>query len=202
MADLKLKPPVTNDTGLSAAELIAIALSAFWIIAVGIFFLVLPPATNVEDRVDSLRIVMIVIAVFMPVAMIWVAAIAARSARIVRAEGERLRVAVDGMRETYVATQATKVDASTAPTVEKTLSEIAEAAKKTESTLATFASSREGRGMHARPVVGKVDDEDQQPALALGTSTEDMAPPLSRPDLIRALNFPDTDKDAEGFAAL
>ena len=43
---------------------------------------------------------------------------------------------------------------------------------------------------------------EEQPALALGTPVEDTAPPLSRDDLIRALNFPDTDKDVEGFAAL
>ena len=43
---------------------------------------------------------------------------------------------------------------------------------------------------------------EDQPALALGTSAEDMAPPLSRSDLIRALNFPDNEQDTTGFSAL
>ena len=44
--------------------------------------------------------------------------------------------------------------------------------------------------------------EENQTSLALGTRAEVMAPPLERSDFIRALNFPETAEDHEGFAAL
>ena len=43
---------------------------------------------------------------------------------------------------------------------------------------------------------------DDQPKLALGTTAEEISPPISKPDLVRALNFPDTEGDEVGFAAL
>jgi hypothetical protein len=43
---------------------------------------------------------------------------------------------------------------------------------------------------------------DDQPTLALGPTSDDMAPPLDRFDLIRALNFPNDEHDSDGFAAL
>ena len=43
---------------------------------------------------------------------------------------------------------------------------------------------------------------DEQPGLALGTPAEDLRPPLSVTDFIRALNFPETPEDKAGFRAL
>lgn len=199
MTESKLNSVLINDTGASATEVIAVILSVVWMAGVGLFFLVLPPAQTAESAVDSLRIVMTLIAVFMPVAMIWVAAAAARSARIIRAESERLHAAIDGMRQTYVSDRANQPNA---PTVERKLQEIAQAAKKTETALATFASSRDTQPSTLAITSARNAVPDDQPALALGTSAEDMTPPLPRKDLIRALNFPDTDQDEEGFAAL
>ena len=44
--------------------------------------------------------------------------------------------------------------------------------------------------------------QDEQPALALGTPAEELRPPLSVADAIRALNFPENPDDREGFRAL
>jgi len=44
--------------------------------------------------------------------------------------------------------------------------------------------------------------EAEQPRLALGTPAEALAPPVSRDDFIRALNFPETESDRDGFRAL
>jgi len=41
-----------------------------------------------------------------------------------------------------------------------------------------------------------------QTSLALGTTAEEITPPLSTDTFIRALNFPETEKDTEGFTAL
>jgi len=199
MNETKPKPVLINDTGTSATEVIAVVLSLVWMAAVGLFFLVLPPTQSVEGSIDSLRIVLILIAIFMPVAMIWVAAAAARSARIMRDEANRLHAAIDGMRQTYVSDRANQPNA---PAVERKLQEIAQVTKQTETALATFASSRENQGPAVAITSVRSTSPDDQPALALGTSAEDLTPPLPRADLIRALNFPDTDQDTEGFAAL
>ena len=43
---------------------------------------------------------------------------------------------------------------------------------------------------------------DDQQALALGTTVEDITPPLPIEDFIRAMNFPETAEDEAGFTAL
>ncbi|MEJ6478979.1 MAG: hypothetical protein QNL92_09900 [Octadecabacter sp.] len=187
---------------VSATEWIAIALSMIWLAFVSVFFMSMPASDPaiIGEGLDSLRFVMTLMAIFLPVAMIWVAAAAARSARIVREESRRLQVAIDGMRQTYVAdrqARGTGIESS----VERKLNEIAKATQKTETALATFATSREAVRPRVVPTKAE-DDRDDQPTFALGTSADEMAPPIARPDLIRALNFPDTENDEVGFAAL
>lgn len=67
-----------------------------------------------------------------------------------------------------------------------------------------FATSRERAQASAQgpqpPRTGERREE--QPRLALEPRAEDDSPPLAHADLIRALNFPDSEADAPGFAAL
>ncbi|MGY9031587.1 MAG: hypothetical protein ACKVIA_05030 [Rhodobacterales bacterium] len=166
-------PQTKSTEGRSAGEVIALVLSIGWMILVGTFFYFLPPTSTVADRFDSLRFILILIAIFMPVAMIWVATAASQSARIMKEESGRLQAAIDGMRKTYIENRAGPVGGMQ-PTVEKKL--------KITSVQATTS--------------------DDQPTLALGTSAEDISQPLPNPDLIRALNFPDNEQDTRGFNAL
>ena len=166
-------PQTKSTEGRSAGEVIALVLSIGWMILVGTFFYFLPPTSTVADRFDSLRFILILIAIFMPVAMIWVATAASQSARIMKEESGRLQAAIDGMRKTYIENCAGPVGGMQ-PTVEKKL--------KITSVQATTS--------------------DDQPTLALGTSAEDISQPLPNPDLIRALNFPDNEQDTRGFNAL
>lgn len=166
-------PQTKSTEGRSAGEVIALVLSIGWMIFVGTFFYFLPPTSTVADRFDSLRFILILIAIFMPVAMIWVATAASQSARIMKEESGRLQAAIDGMRKTYIENRAGPVGGMQ-PTVEKKL--------KITSVQATTS--------------------DDQPTLALGTSAEDISQPLPNPDLIRALNFPDNEQDTRGFNAL
>ena len=85
--------------GLTRAESIAAILAVGWMVMVGAFFWVFPPSTPESATFDSLRFVLILIAVFMPVGLIWVAAAAARSARILRRESFRGQAALHGMRQ-------------------------------------------------------------------------------------------------------
>jgi len=204
MAQRRSKPIFVNDTGISTTEVFALILSVLWMAGVGLFFLLVPPRTNPDVEFDSLRIVLILMAIFLPVAMIWVAAAASRSARIMRDESRRLQTAIDGIRETYLqdraAQQQNPTSVKESPSVGEKLQEIAQATQKADvPPLATFASKREGP---PQTTIVKKQIVDDQPALELGTTAEDLAPPLPNVDLVRALNFPDTDQDAEGFAAL
>ena len=187
-----------NDGGISNIELIAAALSAVWLLGSAIFFLMLPSDQQPDTGGAGLRFLMTMLAIFMPVGMIWVAATAARASRVMREESKRLQAAIDAIRQAYIAQQQGQNLGADA-TVARKLDEIAAAARKTESTLATFQSRRDASTRLAPLKPAVVDD---QPALALGPSAADMTPPLSHEDFIRALNFPETAEDTEGFSAL
>lgn len=181
--------------GPSRTEVIALIMSVGWMVMVSAFFLIVP--TNpAGEGFDSLRFVLTLIAVFLPVAMIWVAALAARSAHIMREEARMLHGAIDALRSGGMPEHQGNPLTSDA-SVEKKLNRIAQATKKPETAIPTFSSSREP-SLQAKAAVPAV----EQPALAFDPQPEDTTPPLPRVDLIKALNFPDTEGDAVGFAAL
>ncbi|MEM1237861.1 MAG: hypothetical protein AAGI10_12885 [Pseudomonadota bacterium] len=183
---------------MSAVEVVAIVLSAIWLLGSVIFFVILGGSQMFEpENMGQLQTAMTVLAVIVPVAVIWVAGSAARSARIVKEESQRLQSAIDAMRQTYVADRQSH---GLVPNqqVEKKIDEIVAAARQTESAVATFTSTR-APNTAPKPVTPDADD---QPALALGTPAEAIAPPLETADFIRALNFPETAEDQDGFNAL
>lgn len=187
--------------GVTAIEVVALLLSALWLLGAAAFFL-LSDAGDTTSGAEGLRFLITMLSVFMPVAMIWVAATAARSSRVMREESQRLQAAIDAIRQAYIAQQQGR-DISKEPSVARKLDEIAAATRNTESALATFHTRREGEGGAGRANAAPAEvDMGDQPTLALGTSSEDMAPPLAVEDFIRALNFPETAEDEEGFAAL
>ncbi|TMM55504.1 hypothetical protein [Sulfitobacter sabulilitoris] len=188
--------------GITGIEITALALSIIWLLGAGLFFLLMPPSAGTGDAgIDSLRFLMTMLAIFMPVAMIWVAATAARSSRVMREESQRLQAAIDAIRQAYIAQQQGR-DLNNEPSVARKLDEIAAAARKTETALATFSSRREAEASRPRPPLVQPAAPNDQPVLALGTPAGDMTPPLSTEDFIRALNFPETAEDESGFAAL
>lgn len=195
MALESTKPAQTKP---GAIELIAGVLSLLWLIGAAVFFWTMPTQ---EGPRDPLRAVVVMLAVFLPVAMIWVAAAAARAARIMRAEARRLHLAIDGMRAVVLADRKERLDSTGAsPEVEKTLKQLVEKAHRTETALATFTSTRAPRAPAMPAALAPPAEE--QPALALGVQPDDTPPDLSHSDLIRALNFPDSAEDRDGFAAL
>lgn len=185
------RPRRASVTGI---EIIAITLTLLWL-AVSVYLFAFAD-TGAEGGIGFL---VTMLAIFMPVAMIWVAATAAKASRVMREESQRLQAAIDAIRQAYI-TQQQKQAAGHEPSVAKKLDEIAAAAKKTETTLATFSTSRRARPLPV-PVAAPESAEDQG-LLALGTPAEALSPPLSTEDLIRALHFPETAEDIEGFAAL
>ena len=189
--------------GISSIEIAALVLSGIWLFGSIVFFLILPDASDVAEGFGGLRFVMIMLAVFMPVGMIWVAATAARSSRIMREESQRLQAAIDAIRHAYIAQNQSGAMGPEPASVARKLDEIAEAARKTETVLATFTTRREQDRAAPTPAPTPAEPaREDQPALELGTQAADMAPPLAVEDFIRALNFPETAEDEAGFSAL
>lgn len=187
--------------GITSIEIIALAISAVWLLGAIIFFVFVPDATT--DTGGGAQFLMIMLAVFMPVAMIWVAATAARSSRVMREESHRLQAAIDAIRQAYIAQNQGGAMGHEPASVARKLDEIAAATRKTENVLATFTSRRD----HEQPVMNpaanrQTPQAEDQPALALGTQAGDIAPPLANEDFIRALHFPETAEDEAGFSAL
>lgn len=205
--DLGIFSRRSNRPPISSTEVVAGALSIVWILGISLFFaFVSGDGGETGAQIDSLRFVITLIAIFMPIALIWVAASAARSSRIIKEESARLQTAINAMRHTYIQQQQSGV-VGMKSSVENKLEAIAAAQRKTDATLATFTSIRpssESETPQNRLTAPNTElpAAQEQASLALGTPAGSMAEPLSITDLIRALHFPETTEDKEGFRAL
>lgn len=193
-----------NDRPNRGMEIGGIALSLIWVVLILIYVLITPPGS--ETR--TLGLVMTLLMVFLPIALIWAVVITLRSVRELRAEAKRLQATVDAMRSSYVQAQSQAQPAGLKPSVEKKIDEIAASTKQAETVLATFTSRRDSANVvpsadrKAALVQPRPEPAAEEPTLALGTPAEDFRPPLSVSHFIRALQFPETPEDKEGFRAL
>ncbi|MEO9518359.1 MAG: hypothetical protein ABJH45_10325 [Paracoccaceae bacterium] len=188
--------------GVTGVEVVALAMSLLWIVLTALYFFFGSSA----DDADGLRVIVTLMAVFLPVAMIWVAAMAARSTRVMREESARLQSAIDAIRQTYIA-QSQGHDIASETSVVRKHDEIAATAKGTKTELATFQSKRTEQNVTPAPTptpapAPSLIEEMEQPALALDTQVQEPALEMSHKEMIRALNFPETAEDGEGFVAL
>lgn len=193
-----------GQAGVSATELIAIALTMLWLGLVVIFY-VFTDTEETSGQNGSLQLIMTLLAIFLPVAVIWIGAVAARSARVMKAEATRLQAAIDGMRQSYVA-QAQSGGAAS-PSLEQKLDQIAAAQKETETALARFTASHSADtsslpAVALSPAPQPPTNQQGQSALELGTPAEALDAPLSIAAFVRAMNFPESADDHEGFTAL
>jgi len=173
--------PHSNDLqGLTQTETLAAALSVCWIVGIGVLFWVLPADAG------GLRHVVMLLAMCVPVGMAWIALVSARAARRMVAQTQSMQATIDALRQALI-------DSRPAPAVP-----VAQPAP--DAAASHFASRREmSRQIAPRAPAPRQSD---QPTLALEPGPEDDDPPLQRPDLVRALNFPENQDDADGFAAL
>lgn len=188
-------PSAAPQSRITAVEIAAAVVSVLWLVFASGFFMF---GARGNDTGTGAQFMMVVLVIFMPVAMIWVAAISTRAMRTMREESRRLQVAIDGIRK------ATLDQVKSPPndtTVARKLDEIAAAQRKTESALAVFSTNRAAKHP-ARANAPEDDLSDDQASLALGTTAEEMQPPLDNADFVRALNFPETAEDEAGFTAL
>ena len=204
--DLGIYNRADHNDVLDPADKIAIFLSVFWLVMCLFFFAFL--GLGGQDELGPLKFLVIVLALLLPVALIWIASIATKSARIMREESERLQASMDAMRQVYI-TQAQMAATTMGPNVERKIDEIVRGQQRTESAFAQVASTRvETQPSPARraalgtPGAAPELPIESQPDLALGTSQADSGTPVSTADFISAMNFPETAEDREGFEAL
>lgn len=190
-----LNPQASRAVG--AGEAIAIAIAVLWTLLV-VAIQVLMPEAAAEANWDAplLRLM----SVMLPVALLLVAAIALRSARIMREESARLNAAIHGLRNMYLS-QSQSASAMSEASVAKRLEELMATARKTESVLATFQTSRRLPDRPAIPARA-MEAVNDQGLLALEEPKGGNQPPLSKEHFIRGLNFPDTAEDEDGFVSL
>ena len=171
-----------------AAEIVAAVLALAWVGAVLAYAVFAPP----EGTGGILSMVMVLMVVFLPLTLVWVAVTTLRSVRVLRAEAARLQASVDAMRNAYLmgqhAAAAVKPAAEARPD---------EPAKEPGGAAATFQTRRDPAGVVAsadrraalilsQAAVGG----EEQPALALGTPVEALARvPLPGP-VVDAVTMP------------
>lgn len=179
-----------------SGEVLAFVLSLVWLVMLVLAFRVL--GLQGRQISDTLGLVVVALAVFLPVALIWLAVLVLRAAREMRDESIRLHATVEGMRRGWIRQQQA-AGLALKPTLEAKLDEIAAAQRSTESKLAMFSTRRSAPAM---PRAGEDRGEDRaQPVLALENPLPPAAP-VDTDDFIRALHFPQDESDDAGFAAL
>lgn len=178
---------------LSGAELAAAGLALLWLLGTGGYFVVTGAAAGV------MGVAMALVVALVPVALIWVTVTTLRSVQDLRAEAVRLQSAIEAMRSGYANPPAQQA-------FERKLEEIERAARSAETAVASMAARRDPVPLPAArkpqaPPAARPPVEDQ-PALALGTPAEDLQAPLSVADFIKAMQFPESPDDKDGFRAL
>ncbi|MZR15204.1 hypothetical protein GQE99_19470 [Maritimibacter sp. DP07] len=197
--DLGIFARQKRSRGMSGAEILAVALCCLWLAGCAVYFLVMGNDGLGGGVTGS---IVTLLAVFLPVAVIWLAAATARSARLMHEETLRLQSTIDAMRHNYL-TQSHAHHAERHPEVEEKLARLEQAQRETEQALTTFSTTRNlvrAEAAAERPAPARPAEE--QPSLALEPEAEDNVPPLERDEMIRALHFPENAEDTAGFAAL
>jgi len=214
MADNKPEQPFNlgvfadeSRKGLSATEIVSLVLSIVWLSMVFAFLYYLSPEEGFQQTSSTVTTVVAVVAVLMPLALIWVAAVMARSSRAIREETRQMRNALEALKNSHALQMQAAQITGGSKSVEVKLEKIEAAQKQAEDVIATFTSSRDQNDIaasHAKAALSLPEvDEEEQPSLALGTPAEELSTtPINVADFVKAMNFPDDEHDADGFRAL
>ncbi|MGQ0610862.1 MAG: hypothetical protein ACT4N9_07145 [Paracoccaceae bacterium] len=182
-------------------DVLAGVLSAVWLVATFAYF------WRGAAQENAAGLVLTVLVVLLPLVLIWAAAITLRAVRTLRAEARRLQASVDAMRQALAASQ--QAAATSRPTTaERRPDDSPPPARLGEAAQAGFASRRDAAATQpsanrkAALVSPQPDPSAEQIILPLGTPAEDLHRPLTAPEFVRALQFPESPDDKEGFRAL
>lgn len=191
-------PVARTPQGLSTVEIAALVFTLVWLGLVGWFFLTLSEDQARFTRGNPLTFMATILGIFVPVALIWVATAAARTAQTVRQESRALRHTLELTRQSQADAQARAAEAMRLD-IEARLEKVSHAQAVLGAELAALRTP-----VAPAPVLRAPErpapTAPLQPGLALETGPE--AEALPPEDFIRALNFPENERDADGFQVL
>ncbi len=140
------------------------------------------------------------LAILTPIALLWVAIGAARTARALRQEAARLQAAIDAMRAAY-GDQQQRIAPDVKPALVEKLEELAQGHRGGPPIgTPVFSSQRLAPPVAEPPATVPPYPDHPQPALALSAPVEKA--PIALADFIKALDFPENQHDKDGFRAL
>lgn len=165
--------------GLTTGEIAAFAAAGIWALGSLLYLGTASPAD--VGAGDPLRRLMALFVVLSPAVFVWIGVTVARTARAQRDDSQRLRSALDQLRQAEIlrSQAAVRVPIPLSPNGTRT-------AQTSRQTIAKMPAT----------------ETEIQPALDLESPTEATIDELDRDIFLRALNFPVTAEDAEGFEAL
>ncbi len=198
--------------GAGRADLVAGALTGVWLLGIAALSLLLPGDDGIIQGAAML------VAILLPVALIWAAVGAARVARARRSETAALRGAVDALRRDVAALSSggslPAPGDRPASDVADRLDRIAAAQDRLHDLVASLSLAERAPSSAPPPASpdraghGSDRPNDTTPSLAaqgdlpLVTTGDEDAPPPGMDDMIRALQFPVDADDRAGFAAM
>ncbi|MEO9823736.1 MAG: hypothetical protein ABJF50_04860 [Paracoccaceae bacterium] len=201
--DLGIYARSTASEGMDTLTKIALIASLAWLVVV-VFFLAFVGFGD-AGSLAGLRFLVTLLAVVLPIGLLWVGLLAFKGARLMRDESERLQASMDSMRQVYVS-QAQMAATALGPNVERKIDELVKRQRQTESTLSAMSiPPMPDAAPPARPFATQPQPQtdfplEEQGALEFATGPAPV--PVTIPDFISAMNFPETTEDREGFAAL
>ncbi|PZX46559.1 hypothetical protein LY56_00759 [Roseinatronobacter thiooxidans] len=186
------KPPgKAKPQGLDP-RLARIGALAVWLVS-GLGFLLVADLT----AMDRLTLGAIALAAFTPAIIVSLGLLVAAATWSLSRETHHLQGAVDELRRVVVQREAET--AALSPVAQSRLEDLKSAQEETDTRLTMFFSQR------TRPPSMPSDapaPPDQQATFPLDSDAQTTDAPLPPADLIRALNFPENEDDAEGFHSL
>lgn len=177
--------------GLTPAEIAALVLSLAWLGLNGWWLLTLGVGPAGPPGAGPMGLAWTVMAVVLPVALVWVAAGASRTARRLDDESARLDAVLDALR--HADAERRLAGSALRQAVEDRLGEIVRTQARLD---AEVAATRARAARNPAPKGRRAADPEPEP------DPEPGATPLLPEEFIRAFDFPRDEHDAEGFRVL
>jgi hypothetical protein len=191
-----------------AALFIAIALTVIWIVGIAAIFIIYPDVAR-EISYDQNLTALVAVGLFLPLALIWMAALLARSLSAMRHEATDLRKSVERMRQTLDVRVGEDIETRD-KWIQSQLAEISALTKQTDTRVSVLTQKTledRGKTPPLRNTVALFKNltvlaDEAQADLPLPNDDKISNAPITIRELIKALNFPDDANDTEGFRVL
>lgn len=198
--DLGLYAQGSRESRITLIEVVAMLLTVVWVATVAMLGL-----SEGDEEGGMAGAILTILAVVLPVALIWVGAMAARTARGLRQEAARLQASIDAMRAAYVDQQhrhALELKPEIVRKLDELVSAMGHPAPDGNQPSRDMPLLTEQPRAAVVSALEPAQEDAPQRVLNLAVSDASQGDPISIDDFIKALNFPDNEHDREGFRTL